>query len=181
MSRKPKPCWRLTKTLSRRPNFRPIKDSDISYAWAAYRAGDTFRDVFPAELTAPEFKQAFGELVNGRYDAAWVLFAETSKGFLPVGLALGFWPHRVARPFMVLDAMVWFPWASPRNRIEATTKFVNEVRHEVPLLAFARERDKRYLEMLARHGVARRIGTSMNVFAGETASVWETTRDQKDG
>lgn len=169
-------CWRLSKTLDRKVGFRPLDEGDVFYAWAAYRAG-VFNDVFQKDLPAPQFKEAFGALLTSRYDAAWTMFAQTHKGFIPVGLALGFWPHRVARPFMVLDALVWFQWASSRNRIEATVGLLNKTRQEIPMIGFARQCDKRFMEMLARHGIVRRVGTSRNVFSDGPASVWETNKD----
>lgn len=169
--------WKLTKTLSRKPTFKPLEEGDIFYAWAAYKNG-LFRDVFKPDLDAKLFKDAFSELLKSRYDAAWLLSARTDeRGMFPVGLALGFWPHRIVHPFMVLDALVWFPWASKRNRVEATVEFANRARDELPMIAFARREDKRFMETLARHGIIRRVGTSRNVFADGPASVWETNKD----
>ena len=174
----PKPNqWSLTKTLGRKPTIKPLEEGDIFYAWAAYKAG-AFADVFKPDLDAKLFKAAFSELLVSRYDAAWLFSAHTTKrGMFPVGIALGFWPHRIARPFMVLDALIWFPWASSRNKIEATVEFADKARRELPMIAFARERDKRFMETLARHGIVRRIGTSRCVFTDGPASVWETNRD----
>jgi hypothetical protein len=173
---KAKPNWRLSKTLSRKTEIRALGEGDLFYAWAAYKKG-VFDDVFPPDLPANEFNQHFSALIGSRYDAGWTLLAETRKGFIPAGFALGFWPHRAARPFLLLDALVWFPWASPRNRVEATVDFVNKVRRETPMLAFARLQDKHFMETLARHGIVRRIGTSNNIFADSPASVWETNKD----
>lgn len=168
--------WRLSKTCARKLEVRAIEDGDLFYAWAAYKKG-VFNDVFAPDLSALDFKAAFSTLLGSRYDAGWTLVAQTAKGFIPIGLALGFWPHRAVRPFLVLDAFVWFPWASARNTIEATVEFINRVKHEIPLLGFARERDKRFMETIARHGIVRRIGTSRNVFTDGPASVWETNKD----
>ncbi len=165
--------WRLKKTLARKLEFRPIENEDLSFAWAAYRH-DALKNIFQDGLSAAEFKTAFEELVLTRYDAAWTMMAETEKGFIPVGFAFGFWPHEQATPFMLMDAFVWFPWSKPRNRIESAVNFLNEIRKEIPMLGFASSENKRFMEMLARHGIVNRVGTSYNVFPGERASIWET-------
>lgn len=165
--------WRLRKTLSRKLEFRPIENEDVSFAWAAYRGG-ALKKVFAEGLSAQEFKQVFEQLVVTRYDAAWTLFAETQKGFIPVGIALGFWPHREATPFMLMDAFVWFPWSSPRSRIESAVNFLNDVREDVPMMGFVKPEDKPFVEIIAKHGILNRVGTSYNIFPGERASIWET-------
>lgn len=153
-------------------DFRPIENDDLPYVWAAYRGG-ALSTVFPEGLAADAFKTEFETLVLTRYDAAWTLFAETVKGFIPVGLVLGFWPHQDA-PFMIGNVFIWFPWASPRNRVESAVNFFTSIRQEIRMLFFAKPELKKFFEMIARHGVVRRIGTSMNAFADTQASVWET-------
>lgn len=164
---------RLKKTLARKLKFRPIENEDVQYAWVAYKQG-ALKEVFTDGLSATEFKEAFESLVITRYHAAWTLLADTQKGFIPVGLSLGFWPHHEATPFMIMDAFVWFPWASVRNKIESAVKFLTEERNEIPMLGFVKPEDKRFVEMIARHGILNRVGTSYNIFPGERASIWET-------
>lgn len=166
-------AWRLRKTLARKLQSRPIEAEDVKYAWAAYQMGD-LRAVFPGDMNAAKFKQEFTQLVLSRFDAAWTLFAETNKGFIPAGMSFGFWPHKEATHFLILNTMVWFPWASSRNRIESATGFFNSVGREIPMMGFARDRDKKFMATLAKHGVIRRIGTAGSVFPDGQASVWET-------
>lgn len=170
---KPNATWRLKKTLARKLEFRPTEVDDVKYAWAAYKGG-AFGILLPSNLSADEFRPAFETKIVGRYDALWTLMAQTRKGFIPVGMALGFWPHPEIQHFMVIDVLVWFPWSTPRNRVESTTNFVSKVRGDIPLMAFVRQSNKEFLEVLARHGIVRRVGTSQVVFNGEPASVWET-------
>ena len=168
-----KSSLRLKKTLGRKTSFKPIEAEDVSYAWAAYRGG-SLDEIFESDLTAAEFKSAFEQFVTRRFDGAWTLSAETTKGFIPVGIALGFWPHQEAMQFMVMDSFEWFPWASPRNKIESAVRFLHLVREEVPMIGFVRPEDKDYVAMIARHGILNRVGTSYNIFPGERASIWET-------
>jgi hypothetical protein len=145
----------------------------VRYVWAAYKEG-ALDSVLPAGLAVEDFKVAFHDFIVSRFDAAWALYAETKRGFIPVGLALGFWPHPQATPFLILDSFVWFPWSTPRNRIESAVNFLDQVRLTVPMMGFERHGQKGFCEVIAKHGLLKRVGTSMNVFGDEPASVWET-------
>jgi len=172
--------WRLKRTVSRKLDFRPIELDDVKYAWAAYRAGalgSMREDWKEPKLTAAEFKDAFGREVISNYSSCWVLFANTPKGFLPVGFVLAFFshPNPLLAPFQIIGDMVWFPWASRRNKVESAVNFFAKVRKEYPLTEYARGGvAKRFFEVMCQHGVMRRVGTTFNVFHGEPVAVFET-------
>jgi hypothetical protein len=170
---KPNGIWRLKKTLARRLEFRPTEVDDVKFAWAGYKQG-AFGKLLPRDFDAAGFRAGFETEILPKFDALWTLLAETRKGFIPVGMAFGFWPHPYVQHFMVLDTFEWFPWATSRNRIESAVNFISKTRTEIPLIGFVRQENKGFLEVLARHGLGRRVGTSHVVFAGEPASVWET-------
>lgn len=170
---KPKTRWRLSKTLARPHSFRPIEDEDVPYVGVAYRRG-ALKGILPDGMSADEFKDSFVRLILERYEAAWTLFAETKRGVVPVGLAVGFWLHpRAPRLVMVLDALVWFPWASRRNKVESIVGFLDAMRREMPMIGYARGQDKGFMEMLAKHGLGRQVGTSYTIFGTEPATIWE--------
>lgn len=179
--RQAKPNWRLKKTLARSLDFRPIENDDVKYAWIAYKKG-ALADLGPkfadTGMSADQFKLAFEVEVTTVYHGAWTLLAGTSRGFMPIGFVLGFWSHPDPRygVFMNVGAMVWLPIASKRNKIESAINFFNSIRGEIPMVEYAREKDKRFFEIIARHGVMRRVGTSHNVYPGEPAAVYETRR-----
>ena len=171
--------WRLRKTLARRLHFSPIERDDLRYVWAAYKKGclaSMGEQWAGGEMAAPEFSEAFEAEIKSNYHGTWTLFAEARKGFMPVGLVLGFWSHPNPRfaPFMIVGDMVWFPWATPRIRIEAAVYFFHRIRAEIPMVEYAREQHKRFFEVLCQHGIMRRIGTSSNVYPGEQTAVYET-------
>lgn len=174
-----RPTWRLSKTLDRRVAFRPIEADDIKYAWAAYKNG-ALTSMGPkwadTSMDAARFAQEFQVEVTTVYHGAWVLLAESRKGFLPIGVVLGFYSHPDPRfaPFMIVGDMVWFPWATARNKIEAAVNFFNTIRSEIPMVEYASERHKRFFEMLCMHGIMRRVGTMHNVYRGEPVAVFET-------
>lgn len=163
--------WKKRSVLKRKTEFRPIETDDVRYAWASYKVGG-FDGVFPEGMTPAEFKERFSDMVVSRFDAAWTLFAETKQGWAPAGIALGFYPHPEATRFLILDKMAWFPWASPRNRVECAAQFFDEV--DIPMMGFSRRDDTPFFTVLAKIGLLRRVGTSVNVFPREPTAVWET-------
>lgn len=173
------PDWRLRKTLAREVDFRAIEQTDVRYAWAAYKKGalgdlgDKFKDM---SMSADEFKVAFEVEVTTVFHGGWILIAPTKRGIMPVGLVLAFWSHSDPRfaPFMNIGHILWFPWASARNKIESIVNFFSVIRHEVKMMQYANLTNKRLFEVIARHGVMRRVGTSYNVFTDGPAAVFET-------
>lgn len=128
-------------------------------------------------MSAEEFKAVFEAVVVTRYHGAWTLFADTAKGFIPVGMVFAFHSHSdpLLSPFMIIGDIVWMPWASSRNKIESAVGFFNRVRGEIPMVDYAYgETNKKFFEMLARHGIVRRIGITFNVVKGEPVHVFET-------
>lgn len=178
-ARRPANKWRLKKTLSRKTDFRPIEDEDIKYIWAAYKTGalasmgEKFED---GEMSPIDFAMEFVAEVKTNYHGAWVLMAEGRQGYGPVGLVLGFYSHPdpVKAPFMYVGDMVWMPWASARNKIEASVNFFNKVRKEVKMVECAAPEDKEFFEMMMQHGIMRRVGKSYNIYPDKVATIFET-------
>lgn len=177
-----RPKWRLKKTLARKLDFRPIEQEDMKFVWAAYQKGalGSMRDEWKEPtLSAAEFTIEFQAEVIKNYSAAWTMFAQTPKGYLPVGIVLAFFSHPNPRlsPFMIIGDMIWFPWASKRNQIESAVNFFAKVRKSHSLVEYARgPATKRFFETIAKHGVMRRVGTTFNVYGGEAVAVFETRR-----
>lgn len=163
-----KKTWRLSKTLSRRIEIRPIEQEDVKYAWAAYKAGALDMG-FSESLDARGFKDAFEQYVLMNARAAWTIIAETKNGFIPVGFVLGDWAPQNA--FMIIIGISWFPWATRRNIVEGTVAFFNRVRKEMGVMGFAEHKHKKLYEACCMHGIMRRIGTSN--LSGRPVAVYE--------
>ena len=166
--------WRLKRTLRRSASYRPIEDEDVKYAWAAYKKGalSPMGESFTQEMNAEDFKRLFEAFVVSNHHAAWTLLAPTAKGKIPVGIVLAAWAPNA--PYMLVNGLCWFPWASKRNVIEAIVSFLNGVRKEHQLMFYALPEHKRTYEVCAMHGVIRRVGTSFVAFPGKQAAVFET-------
>ena len=168
----PQVKWRLSRTLNRGATYNPIEMDDLAYAWAAYKVGKFH--LVEDGLDQESFRDAFAKLVLSTYHAVWALKAKTERGVIPVGFAFGFWLHPAKQETMIINELVWLPWATPRNIIETTANFVTKERKKLKMIAFARKKDKSFLEVLAKHGIVRRVGTSHTIFSDGPATVWET-------
>lgn len=173
--------WRLKKTLARKTGFRPIEAEDVKFAWAAYKKGALEPMAGPfsqTNMTADEFNVAFQATVIARYHGAWTLFAEVPKrGYMPVGIVMAFYSHaeHALSPFMIIGDIVWFPWASPRNRLEAAVNFFNTIRKQIPMMDYAHgEVNRRFFDTMCKHGIMRRAGTTLNVVKDEPVAIFET-------
>lgn len=174
----PQNKWRLSKTLKRKPSFRPIENDDLRFIWAAYKKGalSSMGERFTSGDALPQdFTEEFEAEVLTNYAAAWTLFP-TKDSEKPVGLVLGFYSHPdpLFAPFMIVGDIIWFPWATRRNKIESSVNFFNEIRKEIQMVEYASKEHKPFFEMIAKHGIIRRVGTMHNVYPGEATSVFET-------
>ena len=183
----PRKNWRLRKTLARRVSFRPIEEEDVRFAYAGYKKGALapMAGIFAQfNMSAEEFSVAFPATVTTRYHGAWTLFAEAPKrGFVPVGMVMAFYSHaeHALSPFMIIGDIVWFPWASARNKIEAAVNFFSIMRKKIPMMDFAHgDENQRFFEMMAKHGIVRRVGTTLNVVAGKPTAIFETRIERDD-
>ena len=75
--------------------------------------------------------------------------------------------------------MLWFPWASKRNKVEAAVHFFNVMRDDTPMVEYADDEAKPFFEMICRHGIMRRVETSFSVYPGKSVAVFETRATEK--
>jgi hypothetical protein len=166
--------WRLSKTLKRRIDVRPIENEDVKYAWAAYKQDKLGQIKFSDGLNALDFKTAFEGFVLTRAQAAWTVLGETNRGLIPIGIVLGQWGPGAA--FMLVSAIAWYPWASRRNIVEGTVKLFNNLRKQFPVMGFANDEHRPLYEACAMHGIMRRIGTSHSL--GSKMTIFEVRNEQ---
>lgn len=177
----PRQTWRLRKTTARHVEFRTIEESDLKYAWAAYKKGalkDMAGPFADTGMTAEQFNIQFEAIVPVRYHGAWTLIANAPRrGVIPVGMVFAFYSHAdpALSPFMIIGDLAWFPWASARNKIESAVHFFDTIRTSIPMVDYAYgDTNRRFFEMICKHGVMQRVGTTFNVVKGEPCAVFET-------
>lgn len=74
---------------------------------------------------------------------------------------------------------IWFPWASLRNRLEGSLKFLNQERKDRLGIIYMGLDQKRFLEQMARYGVIRRVGTVKSFFEPGRDAVFFQTQEFK--
>lgn len=164
-------------------DFRPIESQDVKFAWAGYKEGalaDMAGPFAAPGMDAKTFKATFEATVLARYNGAWTLFAQTAKGFVPVGMVFAFYSHaeHALSPFMIIGDIIWFSWAKPRHRVEAAVNFLSIIRKSIPLMDYAHgQTNRRFWDVMCAHAVCRRVGTTWNVVKGEPTAIYETRTD----
>ena len=173
--------WTRGRTLSRGIEVEALGDQHLKFLWAAYQKGglEVFGEGFEkpdgASWNVEEFHDVFVSLLLNTFHFAWIIKAPTvNHGHIPIGMTTAFWSHHdeVRAPFVIIGEIVWFPWASPRNVIEGAVKFFDWLRRDFRAMMYTQ--DKRFFEIIARHGIMRRVGTSFNVYADGATAVFET-------
>lgn len=140
---------------------------DIKYLWPAYKNGET-----PLEegLSPSDFQGIMEKHIGDNYELSFLVEAPTKKGKFPIGIL--FANHM--GPFLNPTPPVWFSWASPRNKIEGMVKFLNDMRKDYLLAGYCMEKDKRFLEYIARHGIIRRVGKITGIYKNEDAPFFQS-------
>lgn len=138
-----------------------LREDDLPFLYAAYRKGS-----FPhldGGMNAVEFIRAAVERLE-RIEAGWMLTAPVNGEKRPVGVVVGrfdeygiMWPH-----------VVWFPWASQRNRFEAAAKFLADMRKETMVMILPEPKDIPMFSQLTKLAIVRPIGSVMDLFDEKT-------------
>lgn len=98
---------------------------------------------------AQAFRAIAEEYILATFDFGWTLIRNK-----PVGVVFGV----VAGPYAIIGDVQWFPWATGREKLETSAKFLSEP--DMPMMWFTdSDDDKDFYVRLARMGIVRRIGT----------------------
>ena len=168
-----------------------MNEDDWPFLIAAYKKG-AFDDVLKMlqrtldlpeieELTNEEFRALFTELFRtGEYAVLTAMASAFRKmdAQVPVGLVdLNSEGHRM------VPRVMWFPWASPRNKIEATVKFLDDHRKDRLVLIYDNEKSHLFFVRMARYGLLKRIGPASAEIPfwenGEQSIAWRTRRSAR--
>lgn len=160
--------------------MRLTDGDDLKYVYAAHRLGGTPLETLTS--TDPEsFAEEFAEHVAVRYHRAYTMIATPpGKENMPVGIVFTILPF-YEKPVMWIGDFIWFPWASSRNRLEATVHFLNQMRRDTTLLGFAEPEVINFFEHVCRYGVARRAGTVFDMLREGPMAVFQTRKPYMGG
>jgi len=136
--------------LKRKPRVRQTQDSDLRYLWAAYRLGFWADDV-DAELSKEAFQEKVIETL-ARADYDWIVEARQNDNMRPVGVILA---HALPDGRRIEPHVDWFPWATPRNKLEGLAAFLREVSKRFKILVYVEEREQNFWERLKQYRLLR--------------------------
>lgn len=117
-----------------------------------------------------DFKIVIRELVDTQYNGAWAVTAPTNYGEIPVGAVFAWVRGKVVQ----MGDMLWFPWASKRNILEASIIFFHEMRKQAVVLEFAQKKDEAFFSHIASYGIMRRVGHVHDIYQDQPAILFQT-------
>ena len=113
------------------------------------------------------------------FDHYYILTAPHKRGeHTPVGLLAisitGYFPDGRKQ---LEPTFIWFPWSSPRNRIESAVHYFNRARQDDVVTVHTTLEGKDFMTYVCKYGIARRVGTREYFYArDEVACMFETRR-----
>ena len=150
-------------------------ETDFRYMWAAYKMG-AFSENFTDDFEQAQFREMF-ELA--RREGKWFILSAPvwsegkARGMMPVGIVGCDTPPRENVP-QLQPRVMWFPWASARNKLETAVRFFYDLRETHAIIAIARRENQAFFEVLKKYEVIRRAGTVHRYFDdGAPAQIWE--------
>lgn len=145
-------------------------DSDIRWLWAAYKM-DTWSGRIFDGLNADAFTEDVVSIVSSA-DVAHVIEAPSERGLQPVGIVLG----RVFGKGRCLEPHVdWFPWATARNRMEASAHYLKHVGRQFKVFLFIEQEHLNFWERIYEYRVLTRGCKVLDYFGpGEHAMMFYT-------
>lgn len=94
------------------------------------------------------------EILTTAANLAWTVIAPSANGVVPVGFILGI-DNGV---YIHVGSLVFFDWASKRNKLEGVTKFLDEIRKE-GIVMWLTEPKNPLFQKIAKTRIIRRVGT----------------------
>lgn len=147
--------------------FHVGRQDDAKWYWAAYRKG-AFENA-PEGMDSIVFVDWLAEQVT-KFNEVWTLTAPHGDGRRPVGIVAGRFDEYGLRPHVV-----WFPWATPRNRLECALKFLHDIGREHFAWFIAEQKDWPFYDHVMRYGMIRSVGKVKRIFDGEDGLMYHTT------
>lgn len=166
--RRSRPKPRLARTLRRGGvGFHVARDDDARWLWAAYRRG-----AFPDAAEGMDRERFLDWLAEraAAFHEVWILTAPNEDEKRPVGVVAGRFDEYGLRPHVI-----WFPWSTPRNRMECALKFLHDIGREHFTWFIARREDVPFFDHLIRYGMIRAVGKVKRVFDGGDGIMYHTT------
>ena len=121
----------------------------------------------PEGMTLEQLGVFLEGFLSGRQ--AWLLIGRVRGGELPVGICITKHTARVAEPHVA-----WFPWASPRHKLECSVAFLEGITSAWIVLIITDESNWPFFDRLVEYGVVRDVGRIDGMYENGDARVWQT-------
>ena len=120
---------------------------DIRYLWGAYVMGD-IGEFFPKNMNPTQFTEMFFDAAD-RFDMEHIVQV---KG-RPIGLIIA---H--VNEFKFEPHAVWFNWATPRQILQGSAKYLDKMRRDRWGLIHVPEEFRGFMLHLCKYGIVRKVG-----------------------
>lgn len=127
-----------------------------------------------ANMSGPDWVEYTAEFLIEHYAQAWTLCAKTREGKRPAAIVLLHQPDKRAAVLWMAD-VIWFPWATARNKLESIVYFMNAMRKDWLIMEFAVPNEQAFFDHVCRYGVMRRAGTLYDLYT-VPAAVFQTRK-----
>lgn len=145
--------YRLYRTLKRSPRFEDFTENDLKYIYASYKL--TGGDIEPEE-----FHKITLEEIDTSYDYAWTLKALHKDKLSPVGVIFGIENNGVIN----IVNVIWFKWATLRNKLESILKFLSIIRKKYLMTMNVPQEQKKFMLHLCHYGMLHRVGSLLDIY-----------------
>ncbi len=159
-----------TKLTKRKPRVRQIQESDTRFLWAAYQMGG-WSDLFAQNLSKEAFAEKMVEIL-GAVDLDWIIEIEGENGLRPIGIVLGVFraAGRAVEPHVD-----WFPWATPRNKMEGAAQFLHDVGKTYKVFLYIESENALFWDRIWKYRILKKGCKINDYFApGECAEFYYT-------
>ncbi len=158
------------KSLRRNPFYRTFQEEDEAYVWAAYQQSglEELSGFFPEDLTPTTFHS---RLTRTMIHGVWftLIAPVPDRDHIPVGLIGADIEDNRLEPHFC-----WYPWASPRNKVETVLCFLNDMRRDYTVIVRSKQKDWHFFERMCQYGIMRHCGRIFRYFGDDVAHIWQT-------
>jgi len=132
----------------------------------------TWNDLLTEGLSRETFRDAVINLVT-QVQFDWILAVPLENGLRPVGMVFadprfggnGIEPH-----------VEWFPWATPRNKLECSIQFLKQIGKDVKIVLYIREEDDKFWHRVWQYKVLKKACKIQDCYgSGEHAVMYYTS------
>ncbi len=171
--------WLLKRALTRKTRFEPISNEHLKWLWLAYKENSFQEEIVKPGLGRDEFIAAIMQILPHSV-ATFILFAPFTgvikgKEFKGEAIPVGIVTNNMFA-FRTSPHVDWFAWATPRNKLEATLRYLAKVRKDGVHMILTSEPDTPFFTHFAMYGIINRVGKVDGYYLDLTdAMLFQTT------